>query len=82
MPQSAQNGLGARKDPTFLGETVGIAIHLAPGSTLTEDELRVHLEPKLAGFKIPEHVWFRDEPLPQNASGKFLKRALQEELTA
>ena len=65
-----------------LGETVGIAIHLAPGSTLTEDELRVHLEPKLAGFKIPEHVWFRDEPLPQNASGKFLKRALQEELTA
>ena len=65
-----------------LGETVGIAIHLVPGSTLTEDELRTHLEPKLAGFKIPEHVWFRDEPLPQNASGKFLKRALQEELTS
>ncbi len=65
-----------------LGEAVGVAIHLAPGATLSVDDLRKHLEPKLAAFKIPEHVWFRDEPLPQNASGKFLKRALQQELTS
>ena len=63
-----------------LGETVGVAIHLVEGSTLTEEELAAHLEPRLAKFKIPEHVWFRDEPLPQNANGKYLKRALRDEL--
>ena len=63
-----------------LGETVGVAIYLVSGATLTPDELRSHLEPRLATFKIPEHVWFRDEPLPQNATGKFVKRALQEQL--
>ena len=34
----------------------------------------------LAKFKIPEHVWFLDEPLPQNANGKFLKRQLRGQL--
>jgi len=63
-----------------LGETVGVAIFLAEGATLTQDELATHLEPMLSKFKIPEHVWFRDEPLPQNANGKFLKRALRDEL--
>ncbi|MEZ5165515.1 MAG: AMP-binding protein [Acidimicrobiales bacterium] len=56
-----------------LGEAVGVAIHLVDGTTLTADELHEHLDPLLAKFKIPEHVWFRDEPLPQNANGKFLK---------
>lgn len=64
-----------------LGETVGVAIHLAPGATLTEQELRSHLEPRISTFKIPEHVWFRDEPLPKNAAGKLVKRVLVEELT-
>ena len=64
-----------------LGEIVGVAIHLVPDATLDQEELQAYLEPRLAAFKIPEHVWFRDEPLPQNASGKFLKRALQEELS-
>jgi acyl-CoA synthetase (AMP-forming)/AMP-acid ligase II len=63
-----------------LGETVGAAIHLADGATMTKEDLDAHLGPILARFKIPEHVWFRDEPLPQNANGKFLKRALREEL--
>jgi long-chain acyl-CoA synthetase len=63
-----------------LGEAVGVAIFLREGTTLTEEELAVHLEPRLAKFKIPAHVWFRDGPLPQNANGKFLKRELREEL--
>ncbi len=64
-----------------LGEAVGVAIFLAEGATLTVDELNAHLAPKLAKYKIPDHVWFRDEPLPQNANGKFLKRALRDELS-
>lgn len=63
-----------------LGETVGVAIFLVEGATLTKEDLVAHLVPKLAKFKIPESVWFRDEPLPQNANGKFVKRTLRDEL--
>ncbi len=65
-----------------LGEEVGAAIVLVDGESLDEAELRTHLEPLLAKFKIPSRVWFRTEPLPQNANGKFVKRTLQEELLA
>ncbi|MFK7919783.1 MAG: class I adenylate-forming enzyme family protein [Ilumatobacter sp.] len=63
-----------------LGEVVGVAIVRAPGSTLDEAGLRSFLEPKMAKFKIPERVWFLDDPLPRNASGKFLKRELRDTL--
>jgi long-chain acyl-CoA synthetase len=36
----------------------------------------------MAKFKIPERIWFMDEELPRNASGKFLKRQLREMLTS
>ncbi len=63
-----------------LGEDVGAAIVLVDGESLDDAGLRAHLEPLLAKFKIPNHVWFLDEPLPQNANGKFVKRTLQEQL--
>ena len=65
-----------------LGETVGAAIYLAEGATLDESELAAHLAPLIAKFKRPEHVWFVDEPIPQNANGKFVKRQLREQLLA
>jgi acyl-CoA synthetase (AMP-forming)/AMP-acid ligase II len=65
-----------------LGEIVGIAIVRAPGAALDEQELRSFLEPKLAKFKIPERVWFLDDALPRNASGKFLKRELRDTLVS
>jgi uncharacterized protein (DUF849 family) len=30
--------------------------------------------------QIPRHLWFLTEPLPRNATGKFLKRQLRESL--
>ena len=63
-----------------LGEEVGVAIVLAPGTELDEAGLREHLTGKMAPFKIPSHVWFRTEPLPRNANGKFVKRELKAEL--
>ena len=63
-----------------LGEAVGVAIHLVPDSTLDQAGLTEHLQPRLAKFKIPDHVFFMDAPLPQNANGKFLKRQLREQL--
>jgi long-chain acyl-CoA synthetase len=64
-----------------LGEDVGVAIVLHSGASLGADELRAFLGDHLAKHKIPAHIWFRADPLPRNASGKFLKRELRKELT-
>ncbi len=64
-----------------LGETVGAAIVLHPGRSMTPDELTAFLGERLSRHKIPEHVYVLDEPLPRNASGKFLKRELRHTLT-
>jgi len=63
-----------------LGEEVAAVLVLRPGSLLSEEELRVHLAVTLAKHKIPSRVWFRSEPIPRNATGKFLKRELRKEL--
>ncbi len=63
-----------------LGEEVGAAIHLKDGALLDSAGLREHMSTKLAAFKIPRYMWFLSEPLPRNASGKFLKRELREVL--
>ncbi|MGB1505853.1 MAG: AMP-binding enzyme, partial [Acidimicrobiales bacterium] len=65
-----------------LGEVVGVAIHLKDGAELDQAGLTEFLQPLMAKYKVPEHVWFMDEPLPQNANGKFLKRQLRDTLTA
>lgn len=65
-----------------LGEDVAVAIVVREGHTLDADELREFLAPILAKHKIPGHIWFRTEPLPQNANGKFLKRELRDEILA
>jgi long-chain acyl-CoA synthetase len=65
-----------------LGEIVGAAVVLKEGSELTSDELRDFLADHLAGFKIPQHIWFRADPLPRIASGKIFKRQLKVDYTA
>ena len=63
-----------------LGEEVAAVVCRRPGSALTADQLRCHAAGRLAAFKVPSVVVFRDEPLPRNAAGKVLKRQLREEL--
>ena len=63
-----------------LGEDVAAAIVLRPGHSLTAEELREFLSASIAKHKIPAKIWFRDEPIPRNANGKFLKRDLRKEL--
>ncbi len=60
-----------------LGEEVGCAIFPAAGSEINAETLRNFLREKLAAFKIPRYIWVVLQPLPQNASGKFVKRELQ-----
>ena len=65
-----------------LGEEVGIALVLKPGERLTEDALRDHCAAIMAKHKAPRYIWFLEEALPRNASGKFLKRELRDRLSA
>ena len=64
-----------------LGEEVGVAVVLKPGEALTDVALRDHCAVLIAKHKVPRYVWFLDEPLPRNASGKFLKRELRDRLS-
>ncbi len=63
-----------------LGEVPGTAVVLRPGHQLDADGLRAHLDSLIASHKIPAHIWFQETPLPRNASGKYLKREVRENL--
>lgn len=63
-----------------LGEEVGAVVCLAPGSAVTAGELREFLSGRIAKFKIPVHVWFREGELPRNPGGKILKTHLRREI--
>jgi long-chain acyl-CoA synthetase len=60
-----------------LGEEPGAVVHLKPGATATEGELRAFVRERLAGFKVPVKVVFWPEMLPRNANGKIVKTELK-----
>ncbi len=61
-----------------LGE-VGTAYVVArPGHALAEQDVLAFCRERLANYKVPRRVEFRDT-LPRNPSGKVLKRVLREE---
>ena len=63
-----------------LGEEVGAVVHLAPGTSASEEELRDFVAARIASFKVPVRIWFKEDPLPRNPNGKILKRDLKTEL--
>lgn len=58
------------------GEEVKAFVVRRHGSELTEQELIVWARDRMASYKYPRVVEFRDD-LPQTATGKILKRALR-----
>jgi long-chain acyl-CoA synthetase len=60
-----------------LGEEPGAVVHLKPGGTAGEAELRAWVRERLASFKVPVKIEFWPEPLPRNANGKILKTELK-----
>ncbi|MFK7927102.1 MAG: AMP-binding protein [Myxococcota bacterium] len=66
-------------DPRW-GEAGHAFVELRPGSTLTVDEIKALLEPRLARFKIPKH-WTLDPDLPRTGAGKIDKQALKRRST-
>lgn len=64
----------------FVQAVVQVMPGVEPGAELAE-ELRTYARGKLAGYKVPAHIDFRDE-LPRLATGKMAKRVLRDEFLA
>lgn len=62
----------------YWGEMVKAYLVLKDGATTTEEEVLDYCQGKLAVYKIPKKIEFR-EGLPKTAVGKILRRFLVEE---
>ncbi len=61
------------------GEEVVAVIIKRPGAVVTEREITAHCRERLANYKVPRKVLFRDT-LPRGGTGKVVKRLLKKEL--
>ncbi len=64
-------------DP-YRGETVKVFVVLREGVSMTEEEVIAYCKTKLAAYKVPTAVEFRDS-LPKTIVGKILRKVLREE---
>jgi long-chain acyl-CoA synthetase len=62
----------------YQGEAVKAWVVLRPGEQATVDEIRQYCRQKLAAYKVPKYVEFR-ETLPKSMVGKVLRRVLAQE---
>jgi fatty-acyl-CoA synthase len=63
------------------GEMVTALVVVAEGEQVTEEEIIAHCKARLAGYKAPKRVGFRDE-LARTATGKIQKFKLRESFWA
>jgi len=63
------------------GQRVKAFVKLAEGATLTAEELRKFLEPKIGKHEMPKDIEFRDK-LPTTLVGKLSKKELVAEEAA
>jgi long-chain acyl-CoA synthetase len=73
-PKVLEVGVAGVPDP-YRGETVKAWVVVKPGETATEEEIKDWCKDKLAKFKVPTYVEFREE-LPKTTVGKILRREL------
>ena len=58
------------------GEQVAAVVYAEPGTS--EEDLRTHVAAKVAAFKVPAFFGIHHQPLPKNATGKLLKKAIRQ----
>jgi long-chain acyl-CoA synthetase len=73
-PAIAEVGVAGVPD-AYSGEAVKAWVVLRSGQQVSEEELRQYCHAKLAGYKVPKHIEFRDS-LPKSMVGKVLRREL------
>jgi long-chain acyl-CoA synthetase len=73
-PAVAEVCVGGVSDPHSV-EAVKAWVVVQPGENLSEEELRAFCHEKLAGYKVPKFIEFR-ESLPKSSVGKILRREL------
>lgn len=56
-----------------MGEEIGAAVALKPGSTTTLDEVQEYVKERIAAYKYPRRLWQLGE-LPKGPTGKILRR--------
>jgi acyl-coenzyme A synthetase/AMP-(fatty) acid ligase len=64
-------------DDDDFGKRLRAFVVLREGMTAGEDDLKGHVKDNLARYKVPREIVILDE-LPRNATGKVLKRELQD----
>jgi acyl-CoA synthetase (AMP-forming)/AMP-acid ligase II len=64
-------------DDDDYGKRLKAFVSLVDGQDVSEDDLKAHVKSNLARYKVPREIVFMDE-LPRNATGKLLKRELEE----
>jgi long-chain acyl-CoA synthetase len=57
----------------LLGEDVGAAVALRPGSAATLEDVQAYVKERIAAYKYPRHLW-AVEALPKGPTGKILRR--------
>jgi len=66
-------------DPV-LGERVHAFIHATSGHMIDAAALKAFCARQLSDYKVPDGFTICDDPLPRNANGKVMKRALRDQL--
>jgi long-chain acyl-CoA synthetase len=61
---------------SYRGETVKAFVVLKVGVTATSEEIIAFCRERLAGYKVPRLIVFRDS-LPKSGVGKYLRRELR-----
>jgi len=61
---------------SYRGENVKAVLSLKPGQAVQADELQAWCRERMAAYKVPRIVEFRDE-LPKTLTGKILRRELR-----
>ena len=64
-------------DDDDYGKRLKAFVVLKDGKDVSEDDLKAHVKSNLARYKVPREIVFIDE-LPRNATGKVLKRELED----
>ena len=76
-PKVLEVGVAGVPD-AFRGETVKAWVVVKPGEVLNDEDVKVWCKDRLASYKVPTLVDFRDE-LPKTTIGKILRRELVRE---